>query len=269
MSWGVQELATSRPPDFNLSCPQCGPNRKDPANRQRKVLGVWEQADGTEVQWCIRCGWSEHSPRAHRGEEVSRRYTQNQDRSNVAAVLWARRLPIEGTPAETYLRDGRGLTCPLPQTIGYLPAYKDYPHAMIAAFGLCEEPVPGVLAPPAIIRAVHLTELAADGRSRTAKRMLGQVSGHPLVLAPPNDAQGLVVAEGIEDALSLHEVTGLGAWAGGSACHMAKLGPVVPDYIDCVSIAEDTNPAGQQATTALAAELRMRGLNVLVIRFQG
>ena len=47
--------------------------------------------------------------------------------------------------------------------------------------------------------------------------MIGRSTGAPIVLAPLTDALGLAITEGIEDALSVHEATGLGVWAAGSA----------------------------------------------------
>lgn len=41
--------------------------------------------------------------------------------------------------------------------------------------------------------------------------MIGRSKGAPIVLAPLNDLLGLIVTEGIEDALSAHQATGLGA----------------------------------------------------------
>jgi putative DNA primase/helicase len=38
-----------------------------------------------------------------------------------ARWLWSRRKPISGTIAETYLRTARGIACPLPPTLGFLP----------------------------------------------------------------------------------------------------------------------------------------------------
>ena len=140
---------------------------------------------------------------------------------------------------------------------------------MIAAFGFAEEIEPGHLKASDSPTAVHLTRLAADGRSKIDKRMLGPVSGQPIVLAPPNDGLGLVITEGIEDALSLHEATGLGAWAGGSAGHMSKLGQVVPGYIECVTLAEDDNEAGRKACSRLANDLLSRGIEVRILRIGG
>jgi hypothetical protein len=189
-------------------------------------------------------------------------------RSNLPEWLWNQALPVQDGPAVTYLSQ-RGLGRSLPATLRYLPRSRQHEHAMIAAFGLAEEIEPGRLKAPAHPTAVHLTRLAADGSSRIDKRMLGPVSGQPIILAPPNDGLGLVIAEGIEDALSLHEATGLGAWAGGSAGHMSKLGEVVPGYIECVTLAEDANEAGRRACSRLAEDLLRRGIEVRILRIGG
>src|SRR4051794_1043902 len=43
-----------------------------------------------------------------------------------AVWLWSRRVPIVGSIAERYLRGVRGIACPLPATLGFLPAYRDH-----------------------------------------------------------------------------------------------------------------------------------------------
>ena len=161
------------------------------------------------------------------------------------------------------------MSVPVPTTLRYLPARGTYPHAMIAAFGKVEESAPGILKAPDKVPAVHLTHLAPDGRSHLDKRMIGRVSGHPLVLAPPNDGLGIAIAEGIEDALSIHQATGLGAWAGGSAGHMAKLGCAVADCIECVTLAEDADGPAKAACDQLSADLILRGIEVRRFRAGG
>ena len=79
---------------------------------------------------------------------------------------------------------------------------------MVAAFGTPEEPEPGVLViAPENIRGIHVTKLRHDGTGKAGtdrdKIMLGSSSGWPIVLAPVNDIGGLLVAEGIENALAL------------------------------------------------------------------
>ena len=44
-----------------------------------------------------------------------------------------------------------------------------------------------------------------------AKITIGSPTGAPLVLAPMNDLLGLAITEGIEDAISVHQETGLGS----------------------------------------------------------
>ena len=94
--------------------------------------------------------------------------------------------------------------------------------------------------------------------------MIGRSSGSPIVLAPANDLLGLVISEGIEDALSLHEALGCGAWAAGSASRLPSLAEVVPDYIDCVTIVADADEAGLSNAKKLAHALGERGLYVEV-----
>jgi hypothetical protein len=140
---------------------------------------------------------------------------------------------------------------------------------MIAAFGITSEPEPGVLAIAGHhVTAVHLTKLTADATQKSGgvpnKIMLGRPKGSPIVLAPPNDLLGMCITEGIEDALSMHEVTGLGAWAAGSASLMPALADAVPDYIDCVSILAHPDPAGIKGANELATRLRIRGTGCVV-----
>ncbi len=186
-----------------------------------------------------------------------------------ARWLWSQHQPISGTIAEKYLRQARQITCPLPPTLGFLPSRRpDHHPAMIASFGLCDEPEPGVLAAPRDVTAVHLTLLKPDGSGKVEvkpdKIIVGSPGNLPIVLAPPNDLLGLVIAEGIEDALTAHEATGLGAWAAGSAGRMAALADVIPGYIEALTIYahDDDGKAGQRGAHALAAALRSRNIEI-------
>jgi hypothetical protein len=88
----------------------------------------------------------------------------------------------------------------------------------------------------------------------------------PIVLAPPNDLLGLAIAEGIEDTLSIHQATGLGCWAAGSASRLPMMAQHVPDYIECVSISVDDDDAGRRNSEELATLLRARGFEVRMVR---
>jgi phage/plasmid primase-like uncharacterized protein len=185
-----------------------------------------------------------------------------------AAWLWSQRRPIKGTIAEKYLQ-GRGITCLLQSTLAFLPPRSPEHHpAMIAAFGLPDEPEPGVLGEPRNVKAVHLTLLRRDGSEKAdvepQKLFVGSPGNLPIVLAPPNDLLGMAITEGIEDALTVHQTTGLGAWAAGSAGRMPALAEMLPGYIECVTICAHADKAGQDGALALADALDRRGVEVFI-----
>jgi hypothetical protein len=180
--------------------------------------------------------------------------------------LWRQRRAATGSPAERYLRQARGYTGAIPSTLGYLPPRNGHPPSLIGAFGIATEPEAGVLAiAEADIHGVHLTRLKPDGSGKAeidpTKIMIGRCLGSPIVLAPPNDGLGLAITEGIEDALSIYQATGLGAWAAGSAGRLPALADAIPAYIDCVTVIGHCDAAGERDATDLATKLRARGFN--------
>jgi hypothetical protein len=186
-----------------------------------------------------------------------------------AAWLWSRRQPLIGTPAEVYLRGARGYSGSIPRTLAFLPPAKPEHHlAMIAAFGVCDEPEPGVLGEPLNVNSVHLTLLKPDGSGKANtnpnKLIIGRPLGRPITVAPPNDLLGLAITEGIEDALTAHEATGLGAWSAGAAGFMPALASAVPDWIEAVTIYAHADKSGREASFRLAEALFRRGIEVFL-----
>jgi hypothetical protein len=94
--------------------------------------------------------------------------------------------------------------------------------------------------------------------------MLGPSMGQPIVLAPCNDLLGLVITEGIEDALTAHLASGRGAWAAGSAGRLPALGDVVPSYVESVIVVVDDDDAGKSNAKQLIRKLFDRGFEVRV-----
>lgn len=185
-----------------------------------------------------------------------------------AAWLWRRGQSITGTIAEKYLCS-RGINSPLPATLRYLPPSKpEHQPAMMAAFGLADEPEPGVPAAPHRVDAVHLTILRPDGAGKAEvpkpKISIGAHRGSPIVLAPANDLLGVAITEGIEDGLSVFEATGLGVWAAGSATRMPALADAIPSYIGSVTIYAHSDDAGRRGAQELAEALSGRGVEVFV-----
>jgi putative DNA primase/helicase len=179
-----------------------------------------------------------------------------------ALWFWSRREPIDGSIAETYLREARGIKGPIPNSLFYLPAYKAYPPAMIAALGIDR------------VSGVHITNLKQDGSDkaypkddplkRQNKIMIGlNTYGLPIVLAPTSDSNnGLAITEGIEDGLSVHLATGLGIWVAGDAGRMPALAEVVPSDTECVTIVVDDDEKGRANALHLAHRLQARGIYV-------
>jgi Toprim domain len=275
----IDELARGRFGTFDVACPVCGPERRSPINRRRKVLRIWRLEPAFASFHCARCGESGHvrdessSSSRPDPEAIARARAEADKRERVSAAgrlskalwLWSRRKPIVGSIAETYLHEARGYRGPLPATLGFLPVHGVHGPAMIAAFGIAYEPEPGLLEIANVqVRGVHITRLAADGSGKAGterdKIMLGSSIGYPIVLAPPNDLLGLAIAEGIEDALSIHANTGLGAWAAGSASRLPAIADVVPWYIEAITIAVDDDLAGRRHANELGERLIARGI---------
>ncbi|GEO18458.1 DUF7146 domain-containing protein [Microvirga aerophila] len=187
---------------------------------------------------------------------------------DLAYWLWERSQPIAGTLAERYLCKKRRITVSLPATLRFLPASGKHPPSLIGAFGLADEPEPGVLRINTL-RGVHLTKLRPDGLDKADtepnKIMLGRAHTLPIVLAPVNDIGGLTITEGIEEALAVHEVRGLGAWAAGSASRLPGLAEHVPAYVECVTVLIDPDPAGERYGNTLVERLERRGFEVIAM----
>jgi hypothetical protein len=144
----------------------------------------------------------------------------------LAAWLWSQRRPItEGTLPWLYLRKRE-----------------------------CSGPIPALLTPDGN---------KAPNAAGKAKIMRGVCNGAPITISPPNDLLGMAVTEGIEDGLSVYQGTGLCVWSAGSAVFMPALAPLIPDFIDTVTIYAHDD-AGRGYAIDLARAIKARGIEVLV-----
>ena len=85
-----------------------------------------------------------------------------------------------------------------------------------------------------------------------------------MAVTPINDGLGLLIAEGIENALTLGLALGLGAWAACGHTRMTALASAVPGYVEAVTIVADPEPAARASASALAERLLRRGFEVCV-----
>jgi hypothetical protein len=260
----------------DVACPLCGSSRRSPANRTRRVFRIWHRERGFISYHCARCGEGGWVREDGAGDNhLNERVVNDGDEDHAArqlqkvAWLWHRRRPVEGAPAEHYLRKVRGYAGTLPPTLGFLPPSRPEHHpALIAAFGIPDEIEPGILDIEEVLHGVHLTLLRPNGSGKTNtgrdKIMVGPSKGWPIVLAAPNDLLAIAVTEGIEDGLSVHQATGLGVWAAGSAGRMPALAEKVPPFIEAVTIYAHADEAGQRGMHGLADALVSRGIDVFI-----
>jgi DNA primase len=173
-----------------------------------------------------------------------------------ARYLHALSKPAHRSIVASYLKT-RGITV-VPPAIRALTKISDC-VSMLVAYGEIGSP----------ITAVHLTRLRADGAGKAGidpnKISIGSPAGRPLIIAPFNDTRRLVITEGIEDALSVHQSLGVAAWAAGSAAYMPSLADKVPSGIE-VTLYPDNDDAGLRAADALAEGLIARGISVFFVR---
>jgi hypothetical protein len=145
----VNRLTSGRIGTFDAPCPLCGPS-KSTRGQRRRVLRVWRIDANFASFHCARCGergYAREETSRHRSIDraaIAKARAEADERERIATAerlekarwLWSQRRPIEGTPAERYLREARGYQGPLPATLAYLPPRGEHAHALIAAFGM-------------------------------------------------------------------------------------------------------------------------------------
>ena len=202
--------------------------------------------------------------RRYRPRQTARvsREQDNDARSRAAAALriWSKSRPSPGTPAETYLAS-RGITIPPPPTLRYHPGLRHRPTglllpAMIAAITVW---------PSHQVVAVHRTFLTADGSGKApvtqAKMMLGPCAGGAVRLVVGGDDE-LVLAEGLETALSILQATGRPIWATLSTSGLKSV--ILPHEVKSITIAADSDEPGLKAAYAAAEKWTKAGRTVRV-----
>jgi putative DNA primase/helicase len=166
-------------------------------------------------------------------------------RTEAALGIWEAAAPAGGTLVETYLR-ARGIGIPMPATLRFHPAIK-HPSgqrwpAMIA---LVMRGADGAAL------AIHRTFLARGGYGKAmiepAKMMLGPCRGGAVRLGPIGDR--LMIAEGIETALSVMQATGRAACAALSTSGLRTL-ELPAEVRDVVVLADGDEPGETAARDA-------------------
>ncbi len=180
--------------------------------------------------------------------------------NEMALRIWQESVRAEGTYVETYLRS-RGICGDIPPTLRFHPRLfhnsRTYHPAMVAAVTLW---------PSKSVVGVHRTYLTADGTDKAPlspnKMMLGSTKGGAVRLSPIGTK--LILAEGIETALSCFSATNILTWSCLSTSGMIDV--VVPplEITQEIIICADGDGAGQNAANKLAKRLHQAGYGVRI-----
>ncbi|MFC0339564.1 DUF7146 domain-containing protein [Paracoccus niistensis] len=248
------------------ACPVCQPERRKDqtaltlSDRQGRLMLHCKKSDCRFTEVLRAAGIARKRRREDGSPRSSAGAADTARTSGYAKQLWQASAPITGTPAETYLREVRKIEGTLPPTLRYnartwhSPSRRNLP-VLIALI----EAGPGF--------AVLRTYLRPDGSGRAdlpereQKMMLGGTrGGHVTLQAGPGP---MVVAEGIETALSLPGLLDIGSatlWAALTAPNLGALSlPEVPGHL---VVATDGDEAGRRAGEALRVRAVRLGWSV-------
>lgn len=227
-------LCRGRTGASDCPCPACGPSRRLPENRKRRVLRVWLE-DGFATYNCARCGahgyahgdgGHRHHRRAHVHVDRNRDCVGKRD---LGRRIWGESLAVESTLAERYLVRTRGLSPRSPWPLA-LRFHAGMP-AMVAAVSGADRK----------ILAVQITSLdprtAGKAQISQPRRTYGRMEDGALRLAPAGDE--LALAEGVETALSFTELTGVVCWAVLGKSRFAKI--AIPAWVRRLHLAADVD----------------------------
>ena len=165
------------------------------------------------------------------------------------------------SPVEKYLAN-RGITALVPNTLLYHPKLYHNPTSrehptMIGLVMKCGS---------SDVIGIHRTYLNTNGYKadiKPNKMMLGDIKGGAVRFGEIDDT--VILAEGIETALSLWQSTKIATWACLSSTNMLEVVPPPLKLVRNIIIAEDADKAGKRASGLLAKRLITLSYNVSIV----
>lgn len=183
---------------------------------------------------------------SHRSNSHGADDTKKAKKRAWALKIWNETQPINGTFAETYLREARGITCDLPDDLRFHPHCLKDSKRQPAMVGLIRnihtnEP-----------QGIHRTFLKPNGSGRDGeKKMLGVAKDGVIKLSTDEEVgDGLGIGEGIETCLSIMSQGWKPLWVALSAGGIRRF-PVL-DGMDALTVFADAEPAGINAARECA-----------------
>ena len=252
----------------DVPCPLCGPGRRSPANRNRKVLRVWHTKPGFASYCCARCGERGYA-RADAARIEPRRCPVAVEATVAGAILPTQedadqqaRIEIalkslagigvaadvsdnRGEPSFTlgwkYFVERRGLHIGLLDDLSHALRWHEGVGAIV---GLMTDPISGEPC------GIHRTFLNADGTKRERK-MLGRQG----VIRLSKDAGAqLGLTEGVEDGLAVLLSGFAPIWVATSAGAIKNF-PIIAG-VNHLTVFGDNDPDGRSAGQRVAYRYR-------------
>jgi putative DNA primase/helicase len=246
-------------------CPACG--------YAKPTLELGVQCDRIEIR-CIACGADASIARMiGLPNELVVAPTARPSKVARAPGAWRKAVSMSGTLVESYLQ-GRGIISPPNASIRFLPRQRNwidgnaYPAMISLVQRLPNDDERGLQSGALLIDAgAHFTFLQGGGfdepvrkaATDACKLTLGQLRHGGVWLTPVNEIkEQLAVAEGIETALSVRQITNVPTVAALSAAGMRSFRWL--PWIRRLWIAADNDEVGRGAAEALLARALRAGL---------
>jgi hypothetical protein len=236
-------------------CWACG-EKGDALDFVQRIHGLSFREAGDKLRELIGTG-DQGSPITlkHRDETQARQKADDTGRRAEAWAMWQAAEPISWrteSKAQQYLTQRRGIRFWLPHTLRWHPE----------AFRLEDRTMGGIVArvDDASGDFLGIWRIRPAMVGKVLRGGLGPVAGGAVRLFDAA-AEVLVIAEGIEDALAAHALTGWPAWAAVSAPNMKRIQLPPPPAVTfrVVEIHADADEAGMAAAEELATRLRREG----------
>jgi putative DNA primase/helicase len=230
----------------DVPCPLCGPGRREPANRKRKVLRVWHKEPGFATYMCARCGATgfahdETKPRRSSvaaeakapstiaPPEIEAASDDVNERFERAKRLWRKSVPLSGTLGHRYFTEHRKLN-----ELGDLSHALRWHQGINAVIAKMTDAVTNKAT------GIHRTFLDERG-IKIDRKMLGKQG--TIRLSPDDEVtMGLGIVEGVEDGLSVLQNGWRPVWVATSAGAISRF-PVL-NGIECLTVFADSDAAG-------------------------
>jgi len=232
------------------------------------VLALIERETGLRGRAAVEWIGSDiqHRPAPRQNFFTSRSFGDASDvgRKRAALKLWREAKPIDGTPAERYLRDIRRVALPPAgaDAIRYHPRvwHGHDGHHWPAMIALMTDPATG--APCGIHRTYLDPDDCMKAEVEPQKMMLGN-AGVVRLCADEDVTIGLGIAEGIETSLAVIRRGWTPLWAALSAGAIARF-PILPGF-EALTIFADADATGQTAGRKCGWRWRDAGRQVRMV----